>query len=82
MKKVKLGVYRHYKGNYYLVLGVAQHSEDLTQEFVVYKPLYKSLVVTDLCIRPKDMFLEKVQLGKKLVPRFKFQSVSSHTESP
>lgn len=72
MREVKLGVYKHYKGNYYLVLGVAKHSEDLEQEFVVYKPLYKSSVITDLCIRPKKMFLEKVKAAEKLVPRFEF----------
>lgn len=72
MKKVKLGIYRHYKGNYYLVLGVAKHSEDLTQEFVVYKPLYESDVATDLWIRPKKMFLENVVVDGKKMPRFKF----------
>ena len=35
---LRSGVYRHFKGNLYEVLGVAQHSE--TQEYlVVYRPL-------------------------------------------
>lgn len=72
MRKFKMGVYQHYKGNYYLGIGVAKHSEDLTQEFVVYKPLYESEVITDLCIRPKEMFLEDVVVNGKKIPRFKF----------
>lgn len=72
MRRLKLGVYKHYKGNYYVVLGMAKHSEDLEKEFVVYKPLYKSEVITDLCIRPKEMFLENVVIGGKVIPRFKF----------
>jgi hypothetical protein len=74
MKKVKLGKYQHYKGNFYQVLGTARHSEDLDQEFVVYKPLYKStLFKKDMfCIRPKDMFLEDVIINGKTVPRFKY----------
>lgn len=72
MKKFKKGIYQHYKGNYYLALGVAKHSENLEDEYIVYKPLYESKVVTDLCIRPKEMFLEDVVVNGKTVPRFKF----------
>ncbi len=36
---IPMGLYRHYKGRQYLVIGLARHSE--TQEVcVVYVPLY------------------------------------------
>ena len=60
------GIYRHYKGNLYHVLGVAIHSET-EEQLVVYRDLYGS---GNLWIRPLDMFKEKVQTGKKFVPRF------------
>lgn len=37
---MKTGIYRHYKGKLYLVLGVASSSEDETEVVVVYVPLY------------------------------------------
>jgi len=36
---IKLGVYRHYKGNQYEVIGFAKHSETL-EDMVIYKALY------------------------------------------
>ena len=72
MTKVKKGIYRHFKGNLYEVLGMAKNSENLEEEWVVYRPLYKSEVVTDLCIRPKDMFLETIERDGKKIKRFKF----------
>lgn len=36
---IKLGVYRHFKGNEYEVLTVAKHSETL-EPMVVYRALY------------------------------------------
>ncbi|RRJ84655.1 DUF1653 domain-containing protein [Aestuariirhabdus litorea] len=56
MKDLKLGVYRHYKGNEYLVHGVARHSE--TEEYLVlYQPLYGD---RELWVRPLDMFTSEV----------------------
>ena len=37
--EVRLGRYRHFKGNNYEVVGVARHSET-QEEFVVYRALY------------------------------------------
>ena len=61
------GLYRHYKGREYEVLGEAQHSETL-EEMVVYKALYGDGAQW---VRPKSMFVEDVTLpnGTK-VPRF------------
>ena len=63
--EIKPGVYKHYKGHVYQVIGVAKHSETL-EELVVYGN------GKDLWVRPKKMFLEKVTVGGKKVPRFKF----------
>ncbi|OGI60579.1 hypothetical protein A2641_03540 [Candidatus Nomurabacteria bacterium RIFCSPHIGHO2_01_FULL_37_25] len=70
-KKIKLGIYKHFKGHLCKVIGVAKHSEDEKQEFVVYEHTYKDGHM-QLWIRPKEMFLEKVKLGGKKVPRFKY----------
>ncbi len=71
LSRMKLGKYQHSKtGRYYQVLGVAKHSETL-EEFVVYKALYDN-PKGKLWIRPLSMFLEKVLIKGKKVPRFKF----------
>jgi len=67
MKNLEIGaVYKHYKGNYYEVVGVAKHSETL-EDLVVYKKLYDD---GGLWARPKEMFLENVILDGKEVERF------------
>ena len=71
--KIKLGKYQHYKGKLYEVIGIARHSETL-EEFVVYRALYniKKYGKDSLWIRPKSMFLEKVEINGKKIPRFKY----------
>jgi hypothetical protein len=64
----KLGKYKHYKGNEYEVIGIAKHSETL-EELVVYRALYGK---KQIWVRPVKMFLEKVGVNGKNVPRFKF----------
>ncbi|MBB3184858.1 hypothetical protein FHR95_002433 [Halomonas fontilapidosi] len=60
------GIYRHYKGPLYEVIGVAWHSE--TEEpLVVYRALYGDY---GLWTRPLDMFLETVEVRGEPVPRF------------
>ncbi|MEK7610864.1 MAG: DUF1653 domain-containing protein [Patescibacteria group bacterium] len=61
---IKPGKYQHYKGKIYQVIGVARHSETL-EELVVYGNK------NSLWVRPKNMFLEKVLVNGKRVPRFK-----------
>ena len=64
------GIYQHYKGKHYLVLGTAHHSE--TQErLVVYIPLYEH-AGEPMAVRPYDMFFEDVEVEGKRVPRFRF----------
>jgi hypothetical protein len=65
---IKQGIYRHFKGNKYHILGVAQHSED-GSTLVVYRPMYGT---EDLWVRPVEMFLETVELNGQQVPRFDF----------
>ena len=64
------GRYRHYKGQDYLVLGVARHSET-EEEFVVYRPDYGE---RGLWIRPRAMFEELVEVAGEPVPRFRYLS--------
>jgi hypothetical protein len=60
------GLYRHYKGRDYRVLGLARHSETL-EPHVVYQALYGE---HGLWVRPAGMFLETVNLADRTVPRF------------
>ncbi|MBU2540143.1 DUF1653 domain-containing protein [Patescibacteria group bacterium] len=77
--EIKTGIYQHFKGNNYEVLGTAKHSETL-EELVVYKSLYACPSEArkrmrgdgELWVRPLKMFLEKVEIGGKKVPRFKY----------
>ncbi len=65
---LKKGIYQHYKGKRYEVLGVAKHSETL-EEMVVYQALYEG---RGIWVRPLKMFQESVQTKEGLVPRFKY----------
>ncbi|MCR5583684.1 MAG: DUF1653 domain-containing protein [Eggerthellaceae bacterium] len=53
-------VYRHFKGDHYLVEDIARHSET-NEEYVVYRKLYGD---GSLWIRPKAMFLSEVDHQK------------------
>jgi hypothetical protein len=63
---MRLGRYRHYKGNYYDVIGVARHSET-EERLVVYRCLYGD---HSLWVRPLHMFLEDVEVDGRIIPRF------------
>jgi hypothetical protein len=68
---IQKGIYRHFKGKEYEVLGTAIHSETL-EEMVIYKPLYESsdLPKDILWVRPMKMFTENVMHQGKEVQRF------------
>ncbi|MDP4092899.1 MAG: DUF1653 domain-containing protein [Bacillota bacterium] len=67
MREIKIGKkYRHFKGNEYLVLHVAKHSETL-EEMVVYQALYGE---RGIWVRPLEMFLDQKEVNGKLVNRF------------
>ena len=69
-KMLKLGKYKHYKGNQYEVIGIARHSETL-EELVVYKALYQK-DGENLWVRPLKMFIEEVVVDGETVKRFEY----------
>ena len=68
MNEIKLGKYRHFKGNEYEVIGIAKHSEDLSP-MVVYRALYGE---GGLWVRPAEMWNETVEREGKTVRRFTY----------
>lgn len=74
---LRLGIYAHYTGKYYQVMGVARHSESL-EELVVYQALYGDY---GLWVRPFSMFFEEVLVNNVKTPRFQFTS-ESVTKAP
>jgi len=66
MKTVILGKYLHYKGNYYVVIDIATHSE--TDEQLV---VYRREDDMRLWVRPLTMFVETVHTDAGTGPRFK-----------
>ena len=65
---MQYGLYQHYKGDMYQLIGIARHSETLEQ-LAVYQALYGDF---GLWIRPLAMFQETVEYEGKTVPRFTF----------
>lgn len=63
---IQPGIYTHFKGNNYEVLGTATHSETL-EEMVVYRPLSGNGTVW---VRPLAMWNEIVEHDGKRVQRF------------
>ncbi len=67
-ESIPLGLYRHYKGKDYSVLGFAKDSE--TEELMVlYVPLYGD---GGYWVRPLSMFTEEVEFDGKVLPRFDY----------
>jgi hypothetical protein len=64
--EISPGIYRHYKGNRYEVIGVAKHSETL-DPLVIYRALYGEY---GLWARPASMWSELVEVDGVLVRRF------------
>ena len=78
MRELKIhGIYRHFKGDLYIVEDVAIHSET-KEKYVVYRGLYGN---NELYIRPFDMFFSEVDKEKypevKQQYRFELQDIES-----
>lgn len=65
-QRLQPGLYRHYKGRDYEVLGTATHSET-GEHLVVYRPCYGE---RGLWVRPHSMFFETVIVDGRPLPRF------------
>lgn len=78
MRELKIkGIYKHFKGDYYIIEDIAYHSET-NEKMVVYRQLYGD---SKLYVRPYDMFLSKVDKEKypdvSQVYRFELQDIKS-----
>ncbi len=78
MNDIKVnGIYKHFRGNYCLVVDIAKDSET-QEEYVVYRELYGDC---GLWIRKKEMFLSEVDHEKypdvKQKYRFELQKIKS-----
>lgn len=71
------GIYKHFKGDYYLVEDVAYDSES-KEKMVVYRRLYGD---GSLWVRPLDMFLSKVDKNKypNVEQEYRFQHIEINT---
>ena len=67
------GIYRHFKGDYYLVEDIAFDSE-AHKEMVVYRKLYDDC---SLWVRPVEMFLSEVDYNKypNVEQKYRFELV-------
>ncbi len=72
MQELKInGIYRHFKGDYYLVIDIVNHSET-KEKYVLYRALYGD---NKLWIRPLEMFLSEVDHEKypDVTQKYRFQ---------
>lgn len=68
MNEIRIGHYRHFKGNEYEVLCLARHSETL-ETMVVYRALYGA---GEVWVRPASMWNETVERNGRQQPRFTY----------
>ena len=66
--EIKIGKYRHFKGNEYEVLYIAKHSET-EEDMVVYRALYGDY---GIWVRPASMWNETVEKDGKIHKRFEY----------
>lgn len=72
MNEIKLGKYKHYKGDLVEVIGKSLHSETL-EEFVTYRHITgKRKDENHFWVRPIKMFYEDVEINGKKMPRFEY----------
>jgi len=77
---IKVGIYRHYKGKNYRVIGTAKHSET-EEDLVLYYPLYGEDDVKTYWVRPLEMFSGTVSIDGSEASRFTYLRENDDVES-
>lgn len=72
-----LEIYKHFKGNSYIILAVGHHSETKEKMVVYYDTSGKNSTIDDPCIRPLDMFMSEVDHEKypDVEQKYRFEKV-------
>ncbi len=78
MEEIKKGVYRHYKGGEYKIVGLGTDTEN-QQEVVVYQDIKNE---NKIWVRPKKMFLSDAEVDGKKKSRFEFLGEDNSDRHP
>ena len=80
MREIKLNtIYRHFKGDLYLVMDIVIHSET-KEKMVLYKGLYGDCLTY---VRPLEMFLSEVDHVKypNVIQKYRFEEMIIETKN-
>ena len=72
MQDLKInGIYKHFKGEYYLLVDIATHSEN-NEKYVIYRALYGD---STLWVRPLELFISEVDHHKypHITQKYRFE---------
>ncbi len=74
---LKQGVYKHFKGGFYKMIGIARH-EETDEELVVYCEISRGLETGEgpLWVQSRSRFTEEVEYRGKVAPRFQYVSAT------